>query len=55
VLRVRDNGVGLPRARQERYGILGMRERAMLIGATFTIRNRAEGGVEVMLAAPTGR
>jgi two-component system sensor histidine kinase UhpB len=55
VLRVRDDGVGLPDRPQARYGILGMRERALLIGATLTIGNHAEGGVEVTLTAPLGR
>jgi two-component system sensor histidine kinase UhpB len=55
VLRVRDNGVGLPDRPQARYGILGMRERAMLIAATLTLENHAEGGVEVTLIAPRGR
>jgi two-component system sensor histidine kinase UhpB len=55
VLRVRDNGAGLPDRPQARYGILGMRERAMLIGATLTIENRPEGGVEVTLTAPLER
>jgi two-component system sensor histidine kinase UhpB len=50
VLRVRDNGVGLPpHPPRARYGILGMRERALLIGATLTIENHEEGGVEVTL------
>jgi two-component system, NarL family, sensor histidine kinase UhpB len=52
VLRIRDNGVGLPATLQARHGILGMRERAMLIGATLTIANHPEGGVEVTLIAP---
>jgi len=52
VLRVRDNGVGLADAQPARHGILGMRERALLIGATFAIDDRAEGGVEVALVAP---
>jgi two-component system sensor histidine kinase UhpB len=55
VLRVRDNGVGLPDRLQARYGILGMRERAMLIGATLTVENHAGGGVEVRLTAPLAR
>ncbi len=29
-----------------------MRERAMLIGATLTIENHEDGGVEVTLTAP---
>ena len=52
VLRVRDDGVGLAVPPQTRYGILGMRERALLIGATLTIENHPEGGVEVTLTAP---
>jgi len=52
VLRIRDDGAGLPAAPQVRYGILGMRERAMLIGATLTIENNPGGGVEVTLTAP---
>jgi signal transduction histidine kinase len=32
-----------------------MRERAMLIGATLTIENHAEGGVEVTLTEPVER
>jgi two-component system sensor histidine kinase UhpB len=55
VLCVRDNGVGLPDRPQARYGILGMRERALLIGAALTIENHAEGGVEVRLTAPLAR
>ena len=55
VLRVRDNGIGLTDRSQPRYGILGMRERAMLIGATLTVSNHAEGGVEVTLMAPAER
>jgi two-component system, NarL family, sensor histidine kinase UhpB len=55
VLRVRDNGVGLPDPPQARYGILGMRERALLIGATLAIENHEDGGVEVTLTAPLER
>lgn len=52
VLRVRDNGVGIPDRPQASYGLLGMRERALLIGGTLRIENHAEGGVEVTLTAP---
>jgi two-component system sensor histidine kinase UhpB len=55
VLCVRDNGVGLPDRPQARHGILGMRERALLIGATLTVENHAEGGVAVTLTAPLER
>jgi two-component system sensor histidine kinase UhpB len=54
-LRVRDNGVGIASTRTERHGILGMRERAMLIAGTLTIENRPEGGVEVSLTTPIER
>ena len=53
VLRVRDDGSGLPAAQPPRHGILGMRERAMLIGATLTIENRPGSGVEVTLTVPS--
>lgn len=53
VLRVRDDGSGLPAAQPPRHGILGMRERAMLIGATLTIENRPGNGVEVILTVPS--
>ncbi len=53
MLRAGDNGVGLSNTRQAaRYWILGMRERAMLIGATLTIANHPEGGVDLTLTAP---
>lgn len=51
VLTIRDDGIGLPAVEPARYGILGMRERAMLIGATLTIE-QAHPGVEVMLTVP---
>jgi two-component system sensor histidine kinase UhpB len=52
VLRVRDNGIGLPNGQQPRHGMLGMRERALLIGASLTIENHPGGGLEVTLTAP---
>ena len=54
VLRVRDDGIGLPTTQPARHGILGMRERAMLIGATLTIESR-EPGVEVTLTVRARR
>lgn len=51
VLSVRDDGIGLPKALPARHGILGMRERSMLIGATLTVAN-ANPGVEVVLVVP---
>jgi two-component system, NarL family, sensor histidine kinase UhpB len=52
-LRVRDDGQGLNGARPG-SGILGMRERALLIGGDFAIESLARGGVEVRLEVPTG-
>jgi two-component system sensor histidine kinase UhpB len=51
VLRVSDNGIGLPADRRE-GGILGMRERAQLVGGELTLRPRRGGGTVVRLAVP---
>jgi two-component system sensor histidine kinase UhpB len=56
VLTVRDNGSGLPPGVfHSSHGILGMRERAMLIGAQFTITQPPAGGTEVRLSIPLDR
>ncbi|WP_348174908.1 histidine kinase [Gaiella sp.] len=55
ILRIRDNGVGLPQPPQTRHGILGMRERAMLIEATLLTENLGSGGAQVTLTAPLDR
>jgi two-component system sensor histidine kinase UhpB len=56
VLTVRDDGRGLsPAASKSSHGIRGMRERAMLIGAEFTIKPAPERGTEIRLAIPLGR
>jgi two-component system, NarL family, sensor histidine kinase UhpB len=53
VLRVRDDGRGLPDgAASSSSGIRGMRERAMLIGASLTLRTVDAGGTEVELRVP---
>jgi two-component system sensor histidine kinase UhpB len=52
-LRVRDDGRGLPAdAASSSHGIRGMRERAMLIGASLSIGRAPAGGTEVRLAIP---
>jgi signal transduction histidine kinase len=53
-LSVRDAGVGMaPDARDgRRLGILGMRERAELLGGTFALKPAPSGGVEVQVAIP---
>jgi two-component system sensor histidine kinase UhpB len=54
VLSVRDDGVGLPDAQGDRFGIMGMRERALLIGATLTIED-GRPGVRVVLTVPLAK
>jgi two-component system sensor histidine kinase UhpB len=51
VLSVRDDGIGLPIGHPVRHGIVGMRERSMLIGATLTVADSSPG-VEVILDVP---
>lgn len=53
LLTVTDDGRGLPNVPTTRYGILGMRERALLIGATLSVADGPTGGVTVTLAVPT--
>lgn len=49
-----DNGCGLPDdwARAGHFGLLGMRERAELIGGRFDLQRPAAGGVEVVAWLP---
>lgn len=57
---IADNGVGFdPRATEpDRFGLLGMRERAALLGGTLTLSTRPGGGTritaEIPLAPPPG-
>ena len=51
LLRVADNGHGR-QTRQEGVGLQGMRERAALIGAQLSVRDRPDGGTEVALTVP---
>lgn len=50
-LGIRDDGRGIGGA-AEGAGILGMRERALLVGATLSIDDRPGGGTEVALYVP---
>jgi two-component system, NarL family, sensor histidine kinase UhpB len=52
-LSVTDDGVGIDRVR-EGNGIRGMRERALLVGATLEIGSAEGGGTEVRLTVPSG-
>jgi two-component system sensor histidine kinase UhpB len=49
ILRVSDNGRGLPDEIDEGSGLTGMRERALLIGGDLHVDPSAEGGVAVTL------
>ena len=51
VLRITDDGRGI-RGRPEGAGLRGMRERALLVGATLTVRPHQEGGTELQLLVP---
>jgi two-component system sensor histidine kinase UhpB len=54
LLIVSDDGVGIGEAADMRSnGIRGMRERALLVGAELTIRERSGGGTEVRLHLPS--
>lgn len=51
VLLVTDDGVGVG-GNGERTGILGMRERAALVGGRLTVGPRPGGGTQVRLDVP---
>jgi len=54
LLIVSDDGVGIRAAADmNSNGIRGMRERALLVGAELTIRDRSSGGTEVRLSLPS--
>jgi two-component system sensor histidine kinase UhpB len=53
VLSIKDNGRGLPEHVLEGGGLVGMRERAMLIGGQLTLDSQPGAGVEVRLRLPS--
>ena len=58
VLRVADDGRGLPEAAASangQAGLRGMRERALLVGGALAIKRGRDGGVEVRLEVPAER
>jgi len=53
-LRITDNGVGILSEKLENpfsMGLLGMRQRANLIGATLTITSQPQAGTSIYLTA----
>lgn len=54
ILRVQDNGVGLPEgaARDGHFGLIGMQERARSIGGTLSVTSDGRQGTEVSLRVP---
>jgi two-component system, NarL family, sensor kinase len=57
VLRIADNGRGFRTAtpRQNRYGILGMEERASVLGGRLEVRSVPSSGTQVRVTVPIGR
>ena len=57
VLAVRDNGVGFEPRRegQDRYGIVGMRERAKLLGGRLRVGSRPGNGTTITARVPLRR
>ena len=58
-MRIRDNGIGIDplvagQGREGHFGLQGMRERALRIGATLTIVSTASSGTELTLLVPGG-
>ncbi len=51
---VEDDGRGLPEREPSSLGILGMRERAELLGGTLVLDRRTEGGTRLILSLPLG-
>jgi PAS domain S-box-containing protein len=54
VLKVRDNGKGfdLNRKKKNSFGLVGIRERALMLGGTATINSRPGSGTEIIVNIP---
>ena len=58
VLTVSDNGVGFPADAMQRegsYGLMGMRERAQMLGGSLALENLAKGGGRLTVSLPLDR
>jgi signal transduction histidine kinase len=55
-LAIRDNGVGFPKERRSRnpgsFGLLGIRERVLMLGGQISVGNAPEGGALLVLRVP---
>ena len=51
-LRVRDDGPGAAAGQVDGHGLLGMRERAIMVGGTLTVGPAEQGGFEVAAELP---
>ena len=57
ILSIRDNGSGITekeKSGSQSLGLLGMRERAYLVGGEINIESGADGGTSITLRVPTG-
>lgn len=54
VLKVRDNGKGFDpnRKKKNSFGLVGIRERALMLGGTATINSRPGNGTEITVSVP---
>ncbi|MBA2454768.1 MAG: GAF domain-containing sensor histidine kinase, partial [Chloroflexia bacterium] len=52
LLEIRDDGVGMPVERSTGTGLGSMRERAELLGGTLWVKNRSDGGAELVAEIP---
>ncbi len=51
-LSVSDDGVGYPETKPTGFGLLGLKERATLLGGQLSLENRPEGGAQLTLSLP---
>jgi two-component system, NarL family, sensor histidine kinase UhpB len=52
IVRIADNGVGVPKGLRFGFGFLGMNERARKLGGTLRVSNAAKGGTIVEVVIP---
>lgn len=53
-VRVDDDGVGLSARYEPGMGLVGMRERVVVVGGSVTVTNRLEGGTRLLATMPIG-